>query len=234
MTNRKLGITLTHFNRFDLLVQSIAQVVEDERVKEVCIVDDCSTDTSYGDLLTFYQYHPKVHIFQNDKNLDCYRNKREAVYRSGMDWVVLLDSDNVIGTDYLDRLFSIERWDPRVAYLPDYAKPHFDYREFRGLRVDRSNVAKLMKKKHFATALNTANYFFFRSEYLRVWDGTIDPVTADSITQNYHWLKGGNSLQFVEGLEYFHRVHEGSHYQNNVQRTGNFAQMVEDMLKMMS
>ena len=63
------------------------------------------------------------------------------------------------------------------------------------------------------------NYFVNRDEYLRVWDGSIDPVTSDSLYQNYNWLNGGNSIYVVPNLTYEHRVHSGSHYQNNVRRT---------------
>jgi hypothetical protein len=67
--------------------------------------------------------------------------------------------------------------------------------------------------------LNAMNYFVHRDEYLRVWDGSIDPVTSDSLFQNYNWLKAGNEISVLPELEYEHRVHSGSHYQNNVRRT---------------
>jgi hypothetical protein len=103
---------------------------------------------------------------------------------------------------------------------PSFAKPHFDFRMHQCTLIDKSNVHEYyMHSGSFQTMLNAMNYFVNRDEYLRVWDGSIDPVTSDSLYQNYNWLKAGNSIYVVPGLEYEHRVHSGSHYQNNVRRT---------------
>jgi hypothetical protein len=48
------------------------------------------------------------------------------------------------------------------------------------------------------------------------------------------WLESGKSIYVVPGLEYEHRVHDGSHYQNNVRRTPRgFHQDTENKLKSM-
>jgi hypothetical protein len=66
---------------------------------------------------------------------------------------------------------------------------------------------------------------------LKVWDGSVDPVTADSIYFNYCWLAAGNKILITPKLQYLHRVHDQSHYVNNVNRTNGFDVMVEQKLK---
>jgi glycosyltransferase involved in cell wall biosynthesis len=226
-----ITLALTNYNRFEFLLEAIANVKDHPQVSEIVISDDASTDGSYEKLVKYFKDEHKVKLFRNERNLDCYANKAKAVERVTGSWTILFDSDNVMPLAYLDKLLGIPTWSRRSAYLPVFATPHFDYRAFAGLVVTRGNVAQHLDRKNFTTALNTANYFFHRDEYLRVWDGSINPHTADSIYQNYRWLAGGNSLVFVEGLSYFHRVHPQSHYKINHKKTGSFARDVEIKLR---
>lgn len=210
--------------------ECLAQVLHNPAITEIVISDDASTDGSYEQLKEFYKLQLQVKLFRNERNLDCYANKAKAVERATNKWVILFDSDNVISTSYVDNLLFLRPWVQRVAYLPVFAKPHFDYTKWTGQTISKQNVA-IHLNENLATALNTANYFFHRDEYLRVWDGTVNPHTADSIYQNYRWLEAGNLLYFVPGLHYFHRVHVDSHYKKNVHKTGNFAKVVEANLR---
>jgi len=191
--------------------------------------------------------------------MDCYRNKAQAVKLATHEWVILFDSDNIIYPAYLDALYALPQWNTSVAYCPDFAEPSFDYSMFAGVEVHAGNISAFMGKEsnrvpfdrasvrrrgqprlilsplhsRFRTALNTCNYFVHREEYLEVWDGSVDPHTADSIYQNLNWLKSGRRLMIVKGLRYFHRVHQDSHYKNNWKKTGNFHKEVETQLMAM-
>jgi hypothetical protein len=77
------------------------------------------------------------------------------------------------------------------------------------------------------------NYFVNCKEYIKVWQPDIKPHTADSILQNYNWFASGNKMMVVPGLSYFHRVHEGSHYQQNVHLTGNLYSDIIEKLKLL-
>ena len=221
-----ISICIPTWERYELLLNSFDKVVKDERVGEVVIVDDCSSDDTYNDVYNAVKWNPKVKLFRNVVNKDCYLNKHEAVSKAENEYVVILDSDNCIGVDFIDRLY-IENWDKNTVLAPSFAKPTFDYRAFNGVVVTKENVAMYMRKKMFSTALNTMNFFINKEEYLRCFDDTVDPVTADSIFFNYCWLLAGNRIKIVEGLEYDHKVHTGSHYQLNNHRTGNFYNVVE-------
>lgn len=224
-----ISLAITHFERFDMLLESFADVLDDKRIKEVVISDDASEDGSWERMRLLFADEPKIRLHRNEVRLDCYQNKA-AVLAQCSGWAVLFDSDNIMTPDYLDRLEAMLPWAEDTAYLPTFAEPHFDYRGYAGLTVTRSNVAEHMDDVTFRTALNTANHLCRPEFYVGVHDPDTDPHTADSIYMNYLWLAAGYKLHFVPGLRYVHRVHEGSHYQKNVHRTGEFAEWVEEML----
>lgn len=215
-----ISLCLTTYNRTDLLFESFRQVINDDRISEIVIVDDHSPMEVFNTIFWFTKDIPKVKLYRNEKNLDCYRNKREAVSKATNDWVIIFDSDNIITKEYVDKIYLANHaWNHKVILNPSFAKPHFNFYPFGAVLFNKSDVHAYINDNTFQTMLNAMNYFVNRDEYLRVWDGSVDPVTSDSIFQNYNWLKAGNSIYVVPGLEYEHRVHNGSHYQNNVRRT---------------
>lgn len=216
----KVSICIPTYNRFEMTMEAIQHVYHDERVGEVIIVDDCSNMDVYMKLVMAADAAPKIKLFRNEKNLDCYLNKREAVSFASNDFVCLWDSDNIFTTEYLDRIYSYD-WSPGVIFQPSFASPHFDYTRYERLVITKNNVASYMQKPLFPTLLNTCNFFVNRDEYLSVFDDKVEPVTSDSIYFNYCWIAAGNSIFVVPNLSYTHRVHSQSHYQNNVHRTPN-------------
>lgn len=218
---RRVSIVIPSYERTDLLFASFAQVMDEIYVDEIVIVDDCSSEKVWEEIKERAKTMPKVKVFRNSINLDCYKNKRRAVELASNEWVILLDSDNVIDPTYLYHIFKNKFWDKNNIYTPDFAQPNFDFRHFSGLLITQGNVSSWIDEPLFEVCLNACNYFVNRDEYLKVFDSSIDPVTSDSIYFCYKWLESGNRIQVVEGLKYFHRVHGGSHYQNNVSRTPN-------------
>ena len=212
-----ISLCLTNHNRTQMLYESFEQVLNDDRISEIVISDDCSDPAIYQDIVWKFLGHSKVKVYRNEKNIDCYKNKKRAVELATNDWVILFDSDNILTTKYIDAIGIYEN--PKVLYQPCFARPHFDFRPFQGEAITKHNVKRFADNVKFQTMLNAMNYFVNRNEFLMVWDGHIDPVTSDSLFQNYNWLKAGNTIVVREGMEYDHRVHAGSHYQNNVKRT---------------
>jgi glycosyltransferase involved in cell wall biosynthesis len=222
-----VSLCLTNYNRYELLINSFIGLVDDDRVSEVVISDDCSDPAIYKLVEDRIKDWPKVKLFRNAVNLDCYRNKREAVSKATNEWVILADSDNVFTKRYVDSLYARESIYPFSRHeilTPSFARPHFDFHRYIGYNITKESVGYSMEESTFQTMLNACNYFVNRDEYLKVWDGSVNPVTSDSIFMAYNWLKAGNSIYVVPGLEYEHRVdnhgkEERSHYAKNVRST---------------
>lgn len=216
---RKISICIPTWNRYEMTIKAIEQVLYDKRIAEIVIVDDCSTNGD-GQRLLEWSANKKglVTVYKNDTNIDCYRNKHQAISKATGDWCILFDSDNILTTEYINILYSIPEWDIYTIYQPVYSRPHFDFRNYAGLTLTKMNVSQFTNT-NIMTALNAMNFFINREQYLKVWDGSIDPVTSDSIYFNYCWLSAGNKIYMTPQLEYDHIVHSGSHYQNNINRT---------------
>jgi glycosyltransferase involved in cell wall biosynthesis len=220
-----------------MTIKSFEQVLDDDRISEIIIMDDKS-EAKYQKHLKELATHPKIKLILNDVNLGCYRNKREAIFYASNPYVIIFDSDNVIDRSYIDSLFAME-WQPDTILSPDFAQPHFNYTAFSGLTITKENVKQYIptaSKTRFDCLMNTMNYFVHRETYLSVWDGSIEPWTADTIFQNYNWLKAGNKIKVVPGMRYFHDIHEnkvreeGSHYKKYVRNTGNLYKDIERKL----
>lgn len=227
---RQISLAIPTHNRFEMVLECVADVIDDPRIDEIVLSDDCSDNGSFEKLVAHFTGHPKVRLYRNKRNLDCYFNKQQAVERSSNQWCILFDDDNILTRSYLDTLYSVPEWNPQTVYCPDWAQPHFDYRRFSGWRLTKNNIAGHMRIPHFKCALNTCNYFVNRHAYLSVWDGSVNPHTSDSMFQLYNWLKSGRDIKFLTGLRYFHRIHPGSHYRTNHKKTGSFAKELEQRL----
>lgn len=217
---RRISIAIPSYNRSRMTIESFIDIYDDERIDEIVIVDDASDLEVYAELQNLIHGFDgkKIKLFRNKTNRDCYGNKATAISYTNNDWAILLDSDNRLDKQYLDRLFAYE-WDNETIYTPDFAYPNFDFRNYSNLLVTKENVHEYIEKPMFETMLNAANYFVNKDEYIKVWDEETDPVTSDSIYLVSRWLAAGNKIQVVSGLQYFHRVHSGSHYQNERHRT---------------
>lgn len=212
--NRKISICIPTWGRVQMTIESFYDVYNSDKVSEIIIVDDTSDIEIYEDLKLMCDALPKVKLYRNLTNQDCYRNKMTSVSFATNEWVVLLDSDNKIDQSYLDIIFDLH-WERNCSYMPSFAAPSFNYNQFAGNIITKENVSQLIGKPLFDTMLNCMNFFINRDEYLRVWQDVENPKTADSIFFNYCWFNAGNEMYVVPNLSYQHLIHSGSHYVNN-------------------
>lgn len=227
----KISLCITHYNRAELLVDSFKNILTDDRVSEIVIVDDCSNEDVYNKVAWQVLANYQVKLYQNETNLGVYHNKKRSIELATNDWCIVFDSDNVIDTDYIDKLYALQPWDKNTEYCPALAEPAFNYSSLAGPPITKENVNTLWKHNQFEAFLNTMNSFFNREEYLKVWDGSIEPISSDSIYMNYKWLAAGNAIQVVEGMKYYHRIHNGSHYVNNCAKSNVIHRDIEMKIK---
>lgn len=211
-----ISLAITTYNRFEMTVESFAQVIDDPRIDDIVILDDRSTDDSHEKLFFHFRDTYKVRVIRQAQNRGMGQNKADAIGYAKNEWVIILDSDNVIGKNYLD---AIESWGvypgpfnyyPDTIYVPDFAKPDFDYRKFSGNIYNKFNVVDLLNDRMGDCLLNTCNYFVHRDSYLKTYAYNPSMKGTDTIWFNYLWLKAGNSFQVVRDMQYYHRVHDGS------------------------
>lgn len=228
----KLSLAITTYNRSDLTLKAFEQVLNDDRISEIVIVDDCSTDDHFNRLTKLCSVGDKVRIFWNHENIGMSRNKAEAISYCYNDWVIILDSDNVIDSTYLDAVENLELR-KNVIYCPEFARPNFDFRELSGMTFDKSNAKDYIGHRAFEVLLNTCNFLVHRESYDKVYRHNPKIKESDTIWFNYLWLLNGGSLHVTPGMQYDHLVHKGSgwlsNHKENVQAANELKLLIRDL-----
>lgn len=222
-----VSLCITTFNRTDLLFSSYEKVIDDPRISEVVIVDDCSALPFWYSLEKVCT-HPKIKLFRNQVNLGMSRNKAEAIRKATNKWCILFDSDNELEPSYLDAI--PKNLAEEIIYSPNFAAPNFDFRKYTGLIVNKGNVHEYIEDKMFRCFLNCCNYLVHRERYLEVWCHNPAIKQSDTIYFNRLWMKSGGSFQFIDA-EYHHRVHNGSGWLENHQENIIQAKKIEDKIR---
>lgn len=209
-----ISLCLTNYNRYDMLLEAIQGVISDERITEIVISDDCSDEIIYDKLKILAYAYPKIKLHRNYKRMGMSLNKATAVALASNEYCILLDSDNIIGKDYIDEVYK-KSWFADVIYCPELAKPTFIYTDYTQKILDKDSVKPFLKDVMFGCLLNTCNYFFHRDTYLDVYEYDPDLMASDTIYFNYLWLRSGRKMVVVPNLSYFHRMHTGSGWQQD-------------------
>jgi len=222
-----ISLCIPTYNRENFVISAFSKVILDGRITEIIISDD------HSDISTFERLSEelknlnsdKIKLFRNKSNKGAFLNKYEAVKNASCEWVILLDSDNIIDVDYLNNLPSEKKTD--ILYLPSHAiceSTYLDYTEFSGKVIEIKEYKNLVNSKEprIQCLLNTGNYFFNRRSYLEAVGSEeilYESYGVDVFYLIYLWFKSNNSnkLNIVNGMKYLHTLHNGgneetSHY----------------------
>jgi glycosyltransferase involved in cell wall biosynthesis len=247
----KLSLCITTYNRYEMTIESFSKVLDDPRIDDIVIMDDCSTEEVKNKLLNWFGFDQKkehVKIFFQDKNVGMSLNKRDAIGHAKNEWAIIFDSDNIIGPDYLDAFYNHTLADTRnnftehfynCIFCPDFAKPNFDYRAFSRAQpptygiYNAKDAARCMIDSRFNCLMNTCNYIVNRDFYLQAYKHNPQHKASDTIWHNYNHLKAGGLFAVVPDMQYEHRVHEGSGFmqeaQYNMQKSEEVRKLIQQL-----
>lgn len=109
--NRKVSICIATRNRFEAVIASFKNVIDDSRVEEFVICDDQSEEIFYWKLMDWLQFDApegKIKLCQNEMSLGSSLNKQRAVIFADSEYIILLDPTKVLTTTDLDYIFQSE------------------------------------------------------------------------------------------------------------------------------
>lgn len=228
---RHLGIAIPTYNRGKQTLAAFEKVYIDAMVSSVTLMDDASDDDTSRHFLNDISVLLKMNVRFGGVNFGCYFNKRNAIAASSAEWNVLLDSDNVVDMRYLNALQALPHWSPDVLYLPVFAEPIHDYRAYEGLCLSKDTIGPYIDRPRFLTALNTGNLFVHRETFIKVFDPTVQPLSADSLYFVYCWLASGRNIFFVPGMHYHHSVGGPSNYVWYAERSRHIFTEIENRMR---
>ncbi len=237
---RKISLCLTNYNRYELLIKAFEQVLNDDRVSEIVIRDDCS-DWTIWDKIVEYQnsffnvnkkYFDKIFLLRNGKNIGMSQNKTFCIDASDNNFCIIFDSDNILTSDYIDQLYKIPVWNPDTIYSPSGALPNFDYSFYAGETITKDNAKNWIGKQlDFDCLMNTGNYFVNRDHYVNTYQYNPDIKEADTIWHNYNHLKNDGKIYVVPGMTYQHLVHDGSGWMVNREENNKKANEIKELIR---
>lgn len=202
----QISLAITTFERYDLTIKSFEKVIDDPRIDDIVLLDDCSQDGSYEKLVDYFKGYEKVRIIRQLINRGMSLNKKDAISYAKNPWVILFDSDNVISPEYIDALEAVGELSPDTIYCPDFSRDKFSYKAFSGQQFDRSNIKDLVSDSMGNVCMNSCNYVVPRDQYLTVYWHNPEMKATDTVFFALLWLSSGNKFHIVKDMEYDHLV----------------------------
>jgi|TARA_B100000902_G_C27217141_1_gene867647 glycosyltransferase involved in cell wall biosynthesis len=240
-TERKISVAIAYYNNSGFMEKTLETLINDERINEIVITDDKSSDIFVLEDLLKNKNCSKIKLFYNDKNLGCYHNKINAVSKCSNDWCILLDSDNFIEKSYIDTLYKIKAWDKDTIYSPDRpitfpGNPsiNLDFRKYSGKYISNEIYLRDFNIIKFQCLINNCNYFLPCKEYTLCMKEGFETYNReiidclDSAVLFTDWIKNKNKIMVVKDLSYYHRLHPNSNYMNG--RSRQYERMVKNKL----
>lgn len=228
----KISLCIPNYERVEILIESFIKVLNDERISEIVIMDDNSSNFEEVKSAIDQLSNSKIKLYKQDENLGTFFNKLECIKKSENDYLILLDSDNIVDTSYIDRIYQTE-WSENKIISPERLihHPNNMWGE-RGIFINykkfiNTKISKQFCKDHFLRGgdtldvlLNTGNFFVNKNSYIKSFDRNTfnrDVDICDVGFFNYLFLHSNenNYIEVCPDLEYTHRVHHGSYYMNN-------------------
>lgn len=227
----KLTLAITVFNRYEMLLESFTGLIDDPRIDEILIMDDASEDKYWKKIEQLPKFNPKIKVCRQFENRGMSINKRDAIFNSKNEWVIIADSDNVFKKNYVDALLRVPKLAPHIIYCPSFAAPNFDYRKYQGnIYFKSSSFQLLLQETEFSCLMNTCNYVVNREAYIKCFEENKEMIASDTIWFNYLWLKAGNAFYVVPDMEYTHRVHKGSGFLEQIEYNMTQADKVKKLI----
>jgi hypothetical protein len=215
----KISLAITHFNRSSLVVGALCNALYDDRIDDIIIYDDASSPEEFSRMqANIANLSPKISIRRGEQNFGAYKSKIMAISHCKNEWAIILDSDNALSETYVDRLYHITAWNPKLIYCPTSANPYFNFKLFSDTEINLEKARELIlnnpNPKLFRNFINDGNYFVNVQKYLDCAADNQDIFVqaSDVAAFNYLWLKSGGSLYAVSNLSYYHRQHSGSYW----------------------
>lgn len=210
--NRKISVIITYYNRHETIHKALYHILNDNRIDEILIVDDCSKAQSIKYLEEFISKlnNKKIKLIKNEVNMGMYKNKIYAISQAKNDWIILLDSDNTITKKYLDSIYNEKDWDINTMYYPSFAWPLINNESLSNKSYTMKDIKDVLihDSKDMKRFLNLGNFFVNKNKFeesIKDYKECI-PYAADSIFINYTWLCNNGKLCIQKNCRYIHRV----------------------------
>lgn len=212
---------------YQFLKRQLPLYLDHPKIECVVICDENGHDID-AICETGLQDNPKLRLYQNERVLGVYGNKRQCLLKAPTDFVAILDSDNFFDAAYFDEVLDCIERDGLEAKNTVYAAAGNErlfldtgvtenkIKHFSGKRIDRSNWNSVLQTTGWNFLLNDGNAVWPKSFVKYMPDIPEERVVGtDSILAMRQAIQAGFTLSVEPSLSYVHTVHDGSHWTQN-------------------
>lgn len=234
-----ISLVITNYNSASYIEQIIDSIINDNRITEILIVDDKSTDTDKSILskLLFKYNTNKINILFNEVNLGSYKNKIYAVSKAANEWVILLDADNHIDSSYINAFIRNDKFEKDTFYCPMKSiAPNtelINYEKLVNISIDKLYIKNYIND-NIKMLLNTGNYIVNRDFYIKCSENDFlnsDSYGSDAIYLHTLGFEIGLKLYVVKDMNYYHTVRYDSHWSINSNKSIEVSTFLLEKLK---
>lgn len=94
MRTEKVSVCIASYNGNKYIKYQIKSILKELNIDdEIIIIDDCSTDETINEILSFND--PRIRLFQNSSNVGNIKTFEKAIFNSSNDFIFLADHDDV-------------------------------------------------------------------------------------------------------------------------------------------
>jgi hypothetical protein len=217
----KVSLCIATMNRWDnFLSKYLPKYLENPYIGEIVISDENGNDASkIRETFT----DPRIKLYVNAERLGAFRNKRNAVSKASLPWICLMDSDNFAPIEYFEAWLRVfDSTDTTMIYSPSYTyptdnHPGFNWRHMLGDVFTPFTFREVAAKHWHNNQLNVGNYIvhkelFMKGEPIHNSDLQVRCHALDVQYQNYLLFIRGASMKLVDGMNYYHLVHNESYF----------------------
>lgn len=98
-----ISIILPVFNRSETIVKTVNSLLKQSYQNiEIILVDDASTDISFGINQLFVRHDPRVRALRNSQNMGVSVTRNHGLKVAKGDWIVFVDADDWVEADYIE------------------------------------------------------------------------------------------------------------------------------------
>jgi glycosyltransferase involved in cell wall biosynthesis len=224
--NTILSVLMTSYNRESLISESIQSVLSSSYSDfEFIIVDDASTDSTWHIIKELASIDIRIKAYRNDSNLGDYVNRNKAASYASGDYIMFLDSDDILYTDSIEKCMAIMEANPDCNFGISCSK------------LNKLPYSKLSSKD----AINM--HFFITPILMSGPGGTVQkfkyfrelgfyPIKYGPANDMYHNLKAAcytNIILFPYDISYY-RIHDSQESNDKYSYLYNYYNVLKDSL----
>ena len=219
-----LTVAVPTMDRWSFLKKQLPIYLEHPGVSNVVICDENGSDID-AICESGLDSNPKLRLYQNERVLGVYGNKRQCLLKAPTDYVAILDSDNYFDNEFIDTVLKcIERdsanagktvycagQNERLFIDTGVVERRTDH--FSGMQINADNWNRVLDMPSWNFLLNDGNAVWPKSFAKHMSDIPEERVVGtDSILAMRKAIQAGYTLSVEPSLRYIHTVHDGSHW----------------------